>query len=184
MAALALALAPGNLSAAVKPEIARASCYEPAEAFLSYAVKGITGLGAFTGPRLGQLKADSLNNCELLAKQGDRRAQSFMGLIAHTPDEAFYWMERAAEQGDMPSIERLHTFASTPAEKLKWAMIYRARIGDWPRIRQPAEDPVTPMQTQWATDAVAEASSRLSATEAARIRQDVAGWLRRNPARR
>lgn len=184
-AAMALTAGAGAAAeAAVKPEIAWAGCYRPAQEFLSFAVKEIVYMSALTGLAFGQLKSDSLNGCELLAKQGDRRSQSYMGLIAQTPDEAFRWMERAAEQGDMSSIERLHTFASTPSGKLKWAMIYEARIGDWPGIRQADEDPVSPMQKRWAAKAVAEAAAALTPAEAARVRTDVAQWLRRHPPRR
>ena len=184
MALTAVAGAGAGAEAAVDPEIARAGCYRPAQEFLSFAVKENVHMSALTGFRLGQLKAESLNNCELLAKQGDRRSQSYMGLIARTPGEAFRWMERAAGQGDMSSIERLHTFASTPAEKLKWAMVYEARIGDWPRIRQADEDPVSPMQKRWAAKAVAEAAAALTPAAAARVRTDVAQWLRLHPPRR
>ncbi len=182
-AAMGLVAAAGSASAAVPQHIAEAGCYRPAQAFLSFAVKELVRMGALTGVELGQLKADSLNGCELLAKQGDRRSQSFMGLIAHSPDQAFYWMERAAEQGDMSSIERLHTFAGTPAEKLKWAMVYRARIRDWPRIRQADEAPVSPMQKRWAESAVEEASATLTPAEVSRVDREVRRWLRVNPAR-
>jgi TPR repeat protein len=181
---MGLVAAAGPLAAAVPQRTAEAGCYRPAQAFLSFAVKELVHMGALTGIRLGQLKADSLNGCELLAKQGDRRSQSYMGLIAHTPDQAFFWMEKAAEQGDMPSIERMHTFAGTPAEKLRWAMIYRARIKDWPRIRQDDEAPVTPMQQRWAESAIAEASGQLTPAETSRVGRDVRNWLRAHPARR
>lgn len=185
-AALALAVAAVQTkpaAAAVESRTGYYGCYQPAEGFLKFGVEGFVHMNAPAGLVLSRLKNDSINGCEVLAKQGDRRSQSYMGLIALTPDDAFHWIRKAAEQGDMPSIERMHTFAPTPAEKLKWALIYRARIKDWPRIKMADEPPVSTMQKRWADDAVAAEKRRLSPGEVARVEGEVRRWLRQHPAR-
>jgi hypothetical protein len=183
-ALLALAsLHPTPAAAAVESRAGYYGCYQPAAGFLKFGVEGFVHMNTPAGLALSRLKNDSLNGCEVLAKQGDRRSQSYMGLIALTPDDAFHWIRKAAEQGDLPSIERMHTFAPSSADKLKWALIYRARIKDWPRIKMADEPPVSSMQKRWADDAVAAEKRRLSPGEVARVESEVRRWLRRHPAR-
>ncbi|MFO1089115.1 MAG: hypothetical protein U1E46_05990 [Hyphomicrobiales bacterium] len=159
-------------------------CYGPADQFLTYGMTGLTNANDASVPALTHLKADALTGCLRLAEKGDRRSQAYMALLALSPDQAKLWYRKAAEQGDMPSIERNQAFAEDDVEKLKWSLIYRARMADWPRIKWPDEDPVSSLQKRWVEAAVADLSAKLPPPDVAQARREAQAFLKAHPARR
>jgi TPR repeat protein len=185
LAAVAVTVASNDLSRARAEDLHAADvCYGPAQQFLTFAMTGFTRMYDAVNPDTTHLKADALTGCLRLAEKGDRRSQAYMAVMALNPDEAKLWYRKAAEQGDMPSIERNQAFADNNIEKLKWSLVYKARMVDWPKIKWPDEDPVSPLQKRWVEAAVTDLSKSLTPTQVAQARAEAQAFLKAHPARR